>query len=262
MGKNYKNKKDYIGCCYLCGVKLSKNNKCKSHIIPKFEYKRMRGNDKRKLYMIRELENNSRSQWGYYTDKILCRTCDGGRISQLDEAAKKFLNTKYERDAECEELLLFRNSRYSDIFLFVLSVIFRASADNETKDPTSSKTLSKRHQNMIRKMLNGEMSIDQNIFKVNITKYTSGEYLGGIGVMPGKSVNVKFKNRAIWSFSMGEGFVFYLSVNPDRELLLKYKHLDDFQKDKGCIVVLDDDDFDSSIYFNEIIIPILMNRIK
>lgn len=262
MIKKYKNKKDYIGCCYLCGIKLSKNNKCKSHVIPKFEYKRMRGNDKRKLYMICELENNSRSQWGYYTDKILCRTCDGGRISRLDEAAKKFINTKYERDAEAEKLLLFKRSNYNDIFLFILSVIFRASADNETKGVKTNQILSGGHQNMIRKMLNGEMSIDQNVFKVNITKYTSGEYLGGIGVMPGKSVNVKFKDRTIWSFSMGEGFVFYLSINPNKELLLKYKALDDFQRKKGCIAVLDDDDFDSSIYFNEIIIPILANRIK
>ena len=72
--------------CHLCGVELSANNKCESHIIPKFiwkEYMMVNGKHQEMILMNSERPKILRG-YGVTDNGILCRKCDGDILGQYE----------------------------------------------------------------------------------------------------------------------------------------------------------------------------------
>ncbi|OYV95350.1 MAG: hypothetical protein B7Z68_07230 [Acidobacteria bacterium 21-70-11] len=105
--------------CKLCGTKA---DLCDSHIVPEFLYKPLYDSKHRTVYASGDLISKKVIQKGL-REKLLCPKCEG-RIGEIERraASKWELPSRLTESSYTIELC-----GYSDLKLFLLSVLWRAS---------------------------------------------------------------------------------------------------------------------------------------
>ncbi len=124
--------------CKLCqsGQKLLK----KSHIIPEFLYKSLYDKNHRlvKFDAVERsigIENISNPPKGEYEGGLLCQKCDSNIIGKYESNISKLLSTSKSNKLKCKKIINdtsvefthIENVNYTDLKLFLLSILWRAS---------------------------------------------------------------------------------------------------------------------------------------
>ena len=120
------------GQCKLC---LENKNLCsKSHIIPKFLYKLLTGENNSLIFV-----DNKQAKLRYnseYESNILCKNCDSQIIGKLENYVAEFVYNKFPKESSRLEIIDGReyliiegntNYNYKKYKLFLLSLLWRSS---------------------------------------------------------------------------------------------------------------------------------------
>lgn len=122
-----------VGLCKLC---LKQKELCKeSHIIPRFLYKFLTGENNELVYLDK---NRAQSKYNSeYEGGILCPDCDSGLIGKLEYYASKFIHGELPNAGKARQerkdgrdLLIRENDPsydYRRFKLFLLSILWRSS---------------------------------------------------------------------------------------------------------------------------------------
>ena len=119
------------GKCKLC---LQFKDLCReSHILPKFLYKFLSGENNSIIFLDNKKANLRFN--GEYESSILCKKCDSETIGKLENYAARFMHGKSSQNSRLEkingvEYLVFegnKNYDYRNHKLFLLSLLWRSS---------------------------------------------------------------------------------------------------------------------------------------
>lgn len=163
--------------CRLCGTELTSNNKCDSHIIPRFLWKEYMGADDNRQNMILVRGSNTKilKSYGITDNSILCRQCDGKILGKYENDFREvwsrvFLNGQFypvSREGKLFGWAKEVNGR-EDIIktkLFILCCLWRASVSCLDDYPIK---LSPRRENAIRNELLREKH-DRLLYQCHMT---------------------------------------------------------------------------------------------
>lgn len=176
-----------MGICKLCG---NENKLVKSHIIPKFMFKKMKNEDNIFYEAIYNLESNKiktkKTQIEDYDKNILCETCDNKILGGIYESyAQKAIYggelpievspkcVNYQNPNDGAEYSICKNFDYQKLKNFYLSVLWRASI---TDRPFFNYVeLGKKHEERIRTILLNNEKISQDEYPIVITSFMRTE---------------------------------------------------------------------------------------
>lgn len=169
--------------CRLC---KSEGKLVKSHIIPKFMFKKMKDEDKVFYHIVHNIDNNDqkikKTQIEDYDKNILCENCDnkvlggiyesyaqkalyGGQLPA--EVSPKCINYKNPQDGL--EFSICKNFDYKKIKNFYLSILWRASI---TDRPFFNEVnLGSKHEERIREILLNNEKVSKEEYPIIMTSF-------------------------------------------------------------------------------------------
>ena len=202
--------------CRLC---LQEKELVNSHILPNFFYKHIWKNDKRLV-----LKNNPKIRTVKYQggvkEFLLCKDCDGIKISQLESYAKQIIieNENYE---ERFDRFLFTDVDYHKFYLFQISLLWRMSVSSDVM--FDDVRIGKYEENLRLSLLN-ENSSKINEFGCVIAKpinYPSDMNKAILKPVftskDGINIYVLYMNGLVWMFFVSE----HLFLAPIQEFFLQ-----------------------------------------
>ncbi|AYN04520.1 hypothetical protein [Flavobacterium sp. 140616W15] len=173
--------------CKLCG---NKGKLVKSHIIPKFMFKKMKDEDNVFYEIIYDPDTNTskskKTQIEDYDRNILCENCDNKILGGIYESyAQKALyggSLPVEVSPECKnyknsddgaEYSICKNFDYQKIKNFYLSILWRASITDRSF--FNQVNLGKKHEERIREILFNNEKVSEDEYPIVITSFMRTE---------------------------------------------------------------------------------------
>lgn len=179
------------GKCRLCGELKPLCDK--SHIIPNWMYRRIKGSAKAmEKFSLTRLDGKLQlPQSGEWEGGILCQTCDGGIISSYEKYAQAVLYPKGVKQHE----RIYEGVDYTLIKLFFLSILWRASISS--RQFFHNVHLDIEHQEKLRAMIHAGIPGQQFEYPVTIMGLDINDKLASIA-QPRTTPSADTGKEVVW----------------------------------------------------------------